>query len=76
MNGSTEARWLTQSTAATPASTPEMAKAPEITVFARIPMSRATAKSSAAARMAIPVFCRRMNVSSSTSMAKRANEWR
>ena len=56
-------------TAATPARNPAYAKAPEITRFARTPISRAASKSSAAPRTAMPNNVRLNTIAVSASTA-------
>ncbi len=54
MSGSTDAERLTQKIETTPASTPLMMNATEMTRFAGTPMSRVVVNLSAAARIAMP----------------------
>ncbi len=64
--GDTDPVWAVSRIAAAPASRPESAKATAITVSARIPRTRAIRKSSAAARICVPIVVRRMNNPSAT----------
>ncbi len=76
--GSTEPRWATHRKAATPARRPEIANAVAMTASARMPMSLATEKSCAAARMLMPSVVRRrkrVRRPSETSTITIARSW-